>query len=208
MQKYKNQKNNPNRDIKMLVFLAIAVAVLAIISNVISNLDFSNEKDTDEINIANFQNIQEVLEYYNCTYIKEENSKENGYETDVYAKLSKKLYEDDETSNENFYNRLIKLSASVLNFKSFRIIDTENDITIAVQCDGQSIKKTFINGIEDYFTYMNSQKSLKEYKEIKTTDFGIDSEELNNLIQNSWSVNSLNLGKTDGIFQEYEQYQN
>lgn len=206
MQKYKNQKNNPNRDIKMLVFLAIAVAVLAILSNVISNLDFSNEKDTDEINIANFQNIQEVLEYYNCTYIKEENSKEDGYETDVYARLSKKLYEDDETSNENFYNRLIKLSASVLNFKSFRIIDTENDITIAVQCDGQSIKKIFINGIEDYFTYMNSQKSLKEYKEIKTTDFGIDSEELNNLIQGSWSVNSLNLGKTDGIFQEYEQY--
>ena len=76
MQKYKNQKNNPNRDIKILIFLAIAVVVLAILSNAISNLDFSNEKDTDEINIANFQNIQEVLEYYNCTYIKEENSKE------------------------------------------------------------------------------------------------------------------------------------
>ena len=87
MQKYKNQKNNPNRDIKMLVFLAIAVAVLAILSNAISNLDFSNEKDTDEINIANFQNIQEVLEYYNCTYIKEENSKENGYEEMILMSL-------------------------------------------------------------------------------------------------------------------------
>ena len=75
MQKYKKQKNNPNRDMNVLVFLAIAVAVLAIISNVISNLDFSNEKNTDEINIANFQNIQEVLEYYNCTYIKQEKSK-------------------------------------------------------------------------------------------------------------------------------------
>lgn len=206
MQKYKKQKNNPNRDMNVLVFLAIAVAVLAIISNVISNLDFSNEKNTDEINIANFQNIQEVLEYYNCTYIKQEKSVENVYEIDVYAKLSKKLYENEKTSNENFYNRLIKLSASVLNYKSFRIIDTENDIKIAVECDENGIKKIFINGIEDYFTYMNSQQSLKEYKEIKTTDFGIDAEELSKLIQNSWSVNSLDLGKADGIFQEYEQY--
>ena len=115
MQKYKNQKNNPNRDIKILIFLAIAVVVLAILSNAISNLDFSNEKDTDEINIANFQNIQEVLEYYNCNYIKEENSKENGYETDIYAKLSKKLYEDlrHESLNEN---ERYEIYNDVLNF--------------------------------------------------------------------------------------------
>ena len=181
--KSKYKQNNPNRDIKRLVILAIVVGLLAMLSSFVSHLDFSNSVEENNIDISNFTDMKSVLEFYNCEYISQVESTDNNYEIDVYAKLNTPLYNEDETSNENFYNRLIRLSASILQFKNFRIIDTENEITIEVICEENSIRKTIINGIEDYFAYMNSQISLKEYKEIPETEFLVDSTELNNLIR-------------------------
>ena len=204
--KTNNRRKNPNRDVKLLVILFFVVLLLAIISSIISSLDFSDTDSSNNININTFENIEDVLTFYNCTYISEQNSTEAGYVLDIYTKLSKIPYENDETSNENFYNRLLNLSASVLNYQNFRFIDTENELTIEVQCENGSINKVFINGIEDYFAYMESQISLKKYKEIPVTEFSIDSEELSNLIAGSWNSNSINLGVADGNFQNYEQY--
>lgn len=204
--KSKYKQNNPNRDIKRLVILAIVVGLLAMLSSFVSHLDFSNSVEENNIDISNFTDMKSVLEFYNCEYISQVESTDNNYEIDVYAKLNTPLYNEDETSNENFYNRLIRLSASILQFKNFRIIDTENEITIEVICEENSIRKTIINGIEDYFAYMNSQISLKEYKEIPETEFLVDSTELNNLIRVNWSERFLNLDNSDGIFQNYNQY--
>ena len=152
--KSKYKFNNPNRDLKLLVILAIIVILLAIISSFISHLDFSSSEIESQINVSNFTDIKSVLEYYNCEYISEIESTDNNFEVDVYAKINTPLYDGDK-SNENFYNRLIKLSASVLEFKNFRIIDTENEITIEIICENSSINKIIINGIEDYFSYMD-----------------------------------------------------
>jgi hypothetical protein len=205
-QNYRSNKNNsPNEDVKKLAILFLIVLVLAVISNIISHLDFSDSNNDENIDITSFEDIKSVLEFYNCEYISEGKSSEEGYSIDVYAKLSKMPYDGDD-SNESFYTRLINLSSSVLNFVNYRIIDNENDIIIAVECEDGKIQKIFINGIEDYFTYMASQISLKEYKEIPETEISIDSQELNLLVKANWSQNFVNLGNSDGNFQSYEEY--
>ena len=203
--KSKYKLNNPNRDLKLLVILALIVILLAIISSFISHLDFSSSEMESQIDVSNFTDIKSVLEYYNCEYISEIESTDNNFEVDVYAKINIPLYDGDK-SNENFYNRLIKLSASVLKFKNFRVIDTENEITIEIICKNSSINKVIINGIEDYFSYMDSQISLKEYKEIPKTEFVVDSIELNNLMRTNWYEQYMNISNDDGIFQNYTQF--
>lgn len=203
--KSKYKSNNPNRDIKILVILAVVVILLAIISSFISHLDFSNSENENSINVFNFTDIKSVLEFYNCEYISEIDSTDSNFEIDIYAKINTPLY-DGEKSNKSFYDRLIRLSGSILEFKNFRIIDTENEINIEVTCEDNSIKKVVINGIEDYFAYMDSQISLRKYKEIPETEFIVDSNELNNLLKTNWDEKFLNVGNSDGLFQNYNQF--
>jgi hypothetical protein len=205
-QRPRNNKNNsPNEDVKKLAILFIIVLVLALLSNIISHLDFSTFKDDENIDITSFDDIKSVLEFYKCKYIKDGKSSASGYSIDVYAELCKMPYDGDE-SNESFYNRLINLSSSVLKFENYRIIDETNDITIAVECEDGKISKIFINGIEDYFTYMASQISLRDYKEIPETEISVDSPELKVLMTINWNQNYVNLGDPEGNFQNYEQY--
>lgn len=200
--KYKNQNN----DKKMLIILFCIVISLAITYYAISNIDFSHSTESNEIDVNSFKTIEDVLKFYNCTFIKQEKSNEKDYDIDIYTTFSEKPYEDDEHINESFYTRLMQLSASVLNFQNFRIIDTRNDITVSVICANNNISKFYINGIEDYFTYIKSQISLKDYKELTITSFEVNSDELNNLLQNDWLYYNLNLGNSDGFFQKYDQY--
>ena len=55
--KSKYKFNNPNRDLKLLVILAIIVILLAIISSFISHLDFSSSEIESQINVSNFTDI-------------------------------------------------------------------------------------------------------------------------------------------------------
>ncbi len=202
----KGKYNNQNNDKKMLIILFCVVISLAVTYYAISNIDFSDNTELNEIDINSFKTIEDVLKYYNCTFIKQEKSIEKDYSVDIYATLSEIPYEDDDNINELFYTRLIQFSASVLNFQNFRIIDEKNNITVSVICANNSISKFYINGIEDYFTYIKSQISLKDYKAIEETIFEVNAEELRNLLDNNWSYFNLNIGNYDSIFQKYEQY--
>ena len=113
---------------------------------------------------------------FEIRYISEEKSTESGYNLDVYVSFSKPLYTENDESNEEYFTKLIEDCAKVIVYKPFKLIDNEHNIIIKVICSKGQIEKIYINDMEDYYIYMDSQLSLKKYKEIETTSFSVQSE--------------------------------
>ena len=187
-----------------IIFFALLCIIILFAKLSIKN---KNEELQLEIETGDFSSIQNILTHYGCKYIGQKNSTEKNFVLDIEAEFKYDLYNTDDTSNEKFYNNVINSIAKFLNYKSFRLIDTskKEEIEIQVICDGNRIQTIYINGIEDYFVYMDSQISLKEYKEIKNVKLNIQSSELIDCIQNNWDSNT-EFGTRETIFQDYYIY--
>ena len=162
---YKNHKNKKIITIIILIILSI-LAFLAVIR---LSLNAKEKERLERWETQNFASIKEILEYYGCQYIKKTDSEEKDYSLDIYTVFKKRLYNGDK-NNESFYNNIIDKIAEFLNYESFRLIDSSNPddkIEIKVVCDGRKIDTIYINGMEDYFIYMDSQMNLKQFKNMK-----------------------------------------
>ena len=204
-QKYKGQKKLKFKQ-KFWIIILILIVVLCIFLNILATL--INEKNEKEqaIMSGQFSSVEDILEYYGCTFVKMVDSSEDGFSVDIYTKFKYDLY-DDEKSNEQFYNNVINEIAKFLNYDSFRMIDKskEDEIEIKVVCANNAVQTIYINGIEDYFIFMDSQLDLSKYKELKTVDLLVQAPELQNCIQNNWATNT-EFGTRDTIFQDYFIY--
>ena len=199
--KYKNQSNTQVKKV-LIVFLILLVFVLILLFYLLS---IASNKNEVQLNYNNLETIEDVLKYYQCEYISEKNSDIEGYSVDIRLKFRYNLYNEDDTSNEDFFNNVIKDIAKVLYFSNYRMIDEEKNIEIRVICEEKRVSKIIINNMEDYFIYMDSQNSLKKYEEIKKVNFSINSEILTNLISKNWNKD-INLGTRDSIFNSYYIY--
>ena len=199
--RYKDQNNENYK--KILIVLFVLIFVLLFISLVLSGIAKKNEKK--ELSFDNISSIQELLEYYECKYLGEADGAENGYRFDVFTEFKYKLYNADNTSNEEFYTKLINAAARVMKYYSFRLIDEKNDITIKVKCKNNMIESIIINDIEDYFIYMDSQISMRQYVELPITDFEVKSPILQTLIDRSWD-DEIDFGTKESLFNNYEIY--
>ena len=180
-----------------------AAIVFLIISCIVLNYSL-RKPDNREINIDIADTVKEVLEYYRCKYISEKEGKLEDVYVDINCVFIYPLFDGD-VSNEDFYNNVIKDIARVLDYSSYRMIDETNDIEIIVYCKGRSIDRIIINGIEDYFIYMKSQIELRKYERIPTTEFEVQSPEIQNLRENLWDSN-VYLGERESIVNSYYQY--
>ena len=189
---------------KKIVIVLIAIIFIVLVSLLLFK-NFLESNQTPELIYDNLTTIKQVIEYHGSKYISEEESNDNNYSLDVYLEFKVKPYEDDNTSNEEYYNELLEDSAKVLYYKNFRMIDEKNDITVEVICKNGKIDSIIINGIEDYFIYMDSQISMREYQEISKTEITVQSEVLQNCINNSWNT-GVYFGERDSIFDEYYIY--
>ena len=198
--RYKDQNNQNYK--KIIIVLFVVVFILLLISLGLSSLEEENNKELDYNNLTT---IKEVIEYYKSTYISEDESKTNGYYFDVYLKFRLKPYNSDDTSNEKYYMDLINDAAKVMYYYSFQLIDEENEITVQVKCLNNRIDKIIINGVEDYFIYMDSQISMKEYVEIPVSKFTINSPVLQACVDTDWS-GDINFGSRESIFENYFLY--
>lgn len=81
-------------------------------------------------------NIEEIVTYLESTFISSEDSKQEGFDTDIYVSFKYSLYEKEE-SKEIYFTNFYEKIARIMNFKSFRIIDKSKGITIAVKCSGK-----------------------------------------------------------------------
>lgn len=200
--------NNNQVKLRKLIIRAIVIltVILLIFLIALNYINKTEEEKNEAIMSGQFLSIKDLLEYYGCELEKTKDSTKEGFEIDIYAVLKYDLYTD-EKSNEEFYNKLIEEIAKFLYYKNFRLIDESKTekIEIEVYCKDMKIQKIIINGIEDYFIYMDSQISLKKYTEIPTTNFSIDAIQLIDCIQNNWSTQT-DFGTREAIFQNYYIY--
>lgn len=203
----KANENRNQRNYRLtIVFLGVAIFMLFLILFMIVSIYKANKNQiSTELSYDNLTTVKQVVEYYESTYISEEDSKEKGYNIDIYLKFAKLPYTDDDTSNEKYYNDFIEDIAKVIRYKNFTMVDKENDITIKVTCKKGKVDKILINDIEDYFIYMDSQISMKTYEEIEITKFDISSEILKRIVDENW--NNLDyFGQRESIYDEYYIY--
>lgn len=198
---YKDQDNR--KIVKLLIIVLIVVFILFMISNLAQIL--TNNKEPGTVSYENLKTVKEVIEYYKSKYISEKESEEKNYKLDIYVVLSKMPYDENDNSNEEYYNNLLGDVARVIGYESYRMFDEENGVTIEVICKNKKIVSIIINGIEDYFIYMDSQISMKNYDEIQITNFEITSDVLRACIDNRWNT-SINFGSRDSVFNEYNIY--
>ena len=136
---------------------------------------------------------------------KNANNNENSENSEIVNDLDDKIQSSKKyKSNEEYYNNLLKDISKVLNYKNFRLIDKNNNISIEVICSNNDISSIRINGIEDYFIFMESELSYKNYKELYINNFDITSNILNECIKNNYK--KINFGTKDSTFQQYDIY--
>lgn len=190
--------------------IIIIFSIILLILFILALIPLSNKKtqtkpiDKEDLN-RELTTIQEVIEYLESTYIKEEKSVETGYDLDIYVSFKYDLYENNK-SNETYFKNLYEKVAIVSEFKSFRLIDEEKDITIALKCNGSKISQVLINGQTEYFKKQDSQNSKENELKINTLNLKINSEVLQNLINANWETSRVNLGTQESSFYKYQIY--
>lgn len=204
---YKDQNKQNYKFILIVLFVLVFILLLLLtMVGILKSKDKENQI-SPTLSFDNLTTVKEVIEYYKSTYISEEVSKKTSIYMDYYLVLKYLPYEEDDTSNEKYYNDLLTTSARILGYRSFCMIDNKNNIEIEVSCNNGKISKITINGIEDYFIYMDSQIDLKSYEEIPITDISVDSAILNECLNKNWESN-IYFGERISIFDEYYIYLN
>lgn len=192
------------KKILILMILLFLIVMLLVVTSIVLNDKKIEEEAEFTLSYNELKTVEDVIRYYKCKFISMELSQDENYSFDVELEFCKLLYEND-ISNETFYTNLIKDVARISKYVNFRLLDEENGIKIEVICVDGKIYNTIINGIEDYFIYMDSQLSLKAYKEIPVTNFNIEAPILIDAMNNQW-IKDINLGSRDSIYNSYNIY--
>lgn len=204
----KNKKKSVFKK-KEKIMIIVAGVLLFIITLGVALMPTRKQNKNQNINSTDLNrdltSIQEVVEYLEATYISTEKSKTSGYEIDIYVYFPYDLFENN-ISKESYFKNFYEKIAMVTNFKSFRIIDSQRDITIEVKCNNNKITEVKINGEIDYFKKEISKRNQKSKLEFEIKDFEINSEELRSLINNNWITQNASLGTPESKFYKYDVY--
>lgn len=190
--------------------ILIIIGVIILISLIIILIPLSNrEHKNEEINAnelgRKLTTIQEVVEYLESTYIREEESNEEGYDIDIYVSFKYDLYENGK-SNELYFTNFYEKIAIVTEFKNFRIIDEGKGITIALKCNSNKISEVLINGETEYFKKHDSENSRENELKIEEVKMTINSSILQSLIDANWNSAQVNLGTQESTYSKYQIY--
>ena len=200
---------NKKKITKYLKVAGIIVAIIIIAYFLIQSLlrayrstispDTSKEEIHYEVN--EYDSLQDILSAHGCVYISELKTSDL---LKINVKFDKGLYTDG-VSNERFFDNLIKVIAEFEEYTSFELIDESRDIDILVTCENNSIVEVQINGDKNYYLNQDSQRNLNKEK-AAVTEFSIDSNIIQSLIDNGWNPTGLNLGTKDSTCDGYEIY--
>lgn len=200
------KKRNVKKILIIVVILfALILGVRELALNAIERAKLENKTYTS---ISDFTSVKEIAKYMGCTYIKEEPSTGEKYDIDIYLKFKYPLYTD-EVSNEDYYYKMIALMLEYLNYQNIRLIDQENDIVIAVECDKENkeIENLLINGEDNYFGTQENLKQIQKYQQLNVSELEIQAQEIKDLISSNWITSQVNLGtKESTFFNNYDIY--
>lgn len=176
---------------KILGILIGMIILLLLIIAVLPNKKVS--KMPTEIN-----NIEELLTYYKCKNITIRKVQEEDFKTDIYLTFGEDLWVEDK-SNEAYYTGIILHLTELLQYQNYRMIDSSRELVIAVEANYETKKteRIYINGEVNYFAKEATKQMLKQYKEIETTNFEIQAEEIQEMIQNDWDARRITFGTVE-----------
>ena len=204
-------KNNNKKTIIIIsIILVILIILLIVIQAIVKS---KNEKEelfnqvSNYTSINDFKTIEEVCAYLECDLKKQEKSKDNNYDVDIYMQIKYLPYTDNQ-SNKSFYDKLIKYSANVLKYQNFRIIDLKNKITVEVLCNKETkkVKNMIINGENNYFSKHDSLLEINNIDKLDETNMDIQSDIIKKLINNNWKIATNYLGSKESSFEKYDIY--
>ena len=199
-QKRKSKIKKLDKNTKKIITLSIVFIFIIIVLNSVLNY---LEKEKVQVNNSEYSNIQEILQKYGCTYIKENKSDDKDFYLDIYLKFKFDTFEKNE-SQERYYKNVIGNLGLFLN-ESFRLIDESRNLTIDV-VKSEGLYGYRINGDDDYFANQLSKMTLKNYLQEENTAINVNSQVLSNLINNNWNYNNIDFGTKDSTFEKYEIY--
>ena len=204
--KRKKSLKNMDKTTKKIIILAVAFIIVIILLN--SILNYLENKSKNE-NDNKFTSIQEILENYGCTYIKETKSKDKDYNLDIYLKFKYNTFEGNE-SKKRFYENIIGDLSDFIQ-DNFKLIDEEKKITVEVSKYNVSdniIYSYTINGIDNYFNIEESKKILASYEDNndENISFEINSNILKELINSDWKKDNINFGTKESTCDGYDIY--
>ena len=188
---------------KILILFLILLALILCIYFIYSN--FLKEKN--QMLPYGLNTLEDILEHYECKLIKKQNSEEENIDFDIYVKFGKNYYTENK-SNEDYFTSLINYISENLEYKNYNLIDQEKEMIITALCDEQtkSIAVIYYNGDRNYFNIKDNEQNIEQYQETKQTKFAINSEVLQDTINNNWENSKINFGKKDSTFEEYDIY--
>ena len=192
-----------NKQVSLIKLLLIAIIIISIIIGICIYINLNKEKTS----IEDFSTAKEVIEYLESEFISEE-KKFSNYTRVINLKFKYLPYNEDNTSNENYYNQMIAMIAKVEKYANFILLDKENNIEVKVDCDKQnsSILNVSINDINNYFAKKNSENEIENFVKLNDVSFNINSLELNSLISNNWLYNEQLFGNKDSFYENYDIY--
>lgn len=203
------KNNNKNKIIFVIVVLILFMILSLIMLYFTLNRKPENEDSlqvSDEIELkglSDFRSIKEILEFSGAKYISEENIKNSDYDIKISTEFKYDLYEK-EVSQEKYFLAIInRISYFVRYSKSYILVDESKDIEIKVICKDNKTAEILINGEEDYYLKHDNQNSLNNKKEDKMLDLRVQSDELENLIDNNWNYSEDIFGSEDSKFDNY-----
>lgn len=203
----KNKKGKLTKKEKIILIALAIVAFILILGIALMptrNKSTKIEKDMQDIN-RELTSVQEVVEYLESTYISMDDSKEEGYDYDIYVNFKYNLYEG-ETSKEVYFKNFYEKIAMVTEFKSFRIIDNSKDIKISIKCSERKITEVLINGEEEYYKKEASRRSKNNELNVENIQLEVNSQILKKLISSNWTTSKIDLGTKESTFNKYDIY--
>ena len=171
---------------------------------------YKEKVKNNEYESANdFKTAKEYIIYSGNEYIREEKSKEENIEIDIYVKFTVNLYEE-EKSNEEFFTDLVNIVANTLSYSNYRLIDKEKNLIITVisNMQEQTVTHIYYNGIENYFSIEDSKRLLENYNYNEGKDYEINSAIIRQLINNNWLTSQMKFGNRKEMKNDYFVYDN
>ena len=187
------KKNKRNKKIIIIIIIVLCLILLALFFKI------SNDKKTNE--------YKNALAFYECECLSINLSEEDGFDKDFYISIPYKPVDDLGTSNQYYYEQIIKTIAVISDKINFRIIDEKQSIIVRVKFENGEAKYT-INGSNNY--YETQKALLKSNKKINNTNLTIASDELNKLIDANWERAEIKklLGNIEKTEDDYDIYNN
>ena len=154
IERYKGQIKQNYKKILIVLFVLAFLLLLLLLMLLIT---YSSQEKTSGTIQSGVKTVKDVIEEHGSTYISEQESKDEDFYMEYFAKFKVLPYDENENSNEEYYNSLLEEIAEVLRYNSYKIVDKENDLIVKCfdKCGFNSV--TTAKKIEKKYLEMKSK---------------------------------------------------